>query len=237
MKRPQLIKSIVINKNWLSSKVIGLTVEHMKPTEVVFTPGQFVSMKVDVEKYRAYSMCSDSKNIREFSLIISARHLGLGSSYARLLKQGDLVEFIGPSGNFMLKNSYSSEIYFFATGCGIAPFISMLYKLRDDSCNSKIRLYHGIRYKDELLFLNTLENFKNTLVDFSYHIFVSGDKEIGKFNEGRITSVLDNTAINNNAHYYLCGNPFMIEDVKKRLILNSVSEKNIFFEGFTFAVS
>jgi ferredoxin-NADP reductase len=238
MKRPQLVESIVTDKNWVSSKVIKLTLEHIKPLELDFTAGQFISLYVGEDKYRAYSICSSPHNSRKIDLIISAKHMGIGSSFVRLLKQGDTVKFIGPSGKFCLTDLLPENLFFFATGVGISPFISMLHTIQKNYPKAKTKLFQGVRFADEVLYRGTLEDFKENLANFDYEIFLSKEEHpLEKYLKGRITKVLEYDLPIQNAHYYICGNPYMVADIKKGLLDRGIPESAIFYEGFTYAVS
>lgn len=231
-----MVKSIVANKSWASSKALKISVEHIEPLHVEFTPGQFISLKVSKDLYRAYSICSSCEDTRRFSLIIDAKHMGIGASYVRSLKIGDVIEFVGPSGRLELKKPLPENLYFYATGTGIAPFISMLYKLEKEAYKGNIFLYHGVRQKDEMLFIDTLKKFSNSLENLTYEIYISQDFIDPPYKTGRITHTIDTREHKENSNVYICGNPYMVTEVKNILLRKGFPEKNIFYEGFTYAV-
>jgi ferredoxin-NADP reductase len=237
MKRPKRVESVVTYKNWISEKAIKISIDHVRPQEVPFEAGQFISLRVGEGKYRAYSICSNPGDIRKMDLVADAKHMGVGASYIRNLKLGDIVNFIGPSGKFRLRIPFAENLHFFSTGTGIAPFIAMFHELAFRKYQGKIRLYHGIRHKNDALFLTALHNFRESLPCFDYQIYVSQDENCDKYNQGRITNVLSALEKGDNSHYYLCGNPNMVMEVKRSLLDKGIRENQIFFEGFTYAVS
>ena len=69
----------------------------------------------------------------------------------RNFKVGDKVKILGPFGEFYLNTYEEEKNIFFATGTGLAPFLSLInyHKIND------YQIYHGVRYlEDILLYLN-----------------------------------------------------------------------------------
>ena len=127
MDLPKKRLAFVENKIQLTDKVCELTLRHHEPMN--FVPGQFINLHPLPNVYRAYSIASIADDNRHIKLLIENGHEGIGSNYVKLLKIEDQVDFIGPSGRLKLKEPLNTKLYFFATGTGIAPFISMFHKL------------------------------------------------------------------------------------------------------------
>lgn len=233
--KPQKFEAVVTSKEWLSKKVLQLELDPVEPDVFEFTPGQFVSLYVGDGKYRAYSIWSDYKDEKRFSIVISAGHIGLGSNYVKGLKVGDKVEFIGPSGNFRLEKPLSRGLYFFATEVGIAPFVAMFYELVDMDYGGEIKLFLGVRDEKNVFFERPLAGFKNSLSGFSYEVCVSAPGEGCEHRGGRITDVLSEIKSGADCQFYLCGNPDMVDEVTTGLLEKSVPTGNI--KGETFRVS
>ncbi len=97
-------------------------------------------------------------------------HEGVCSNYMCNLKEGDEVRLTGPSGKkFLLpQHDFSNDIFFLATGTGIAPFLGMTEELlehRHYRFEGTITLIYGAPYSDELVmrdfFLEKQANHKN----------------------------------------------------------------------------
>ncbi len=219
----------VTKNQQISTKVNLVTFSFVQPQSVQFIPGQFVSLEVGPNTYRSYSICSDYKDTQALSIIVAIAHDGVGANYIKNLRTGDLVNFIGPSGRYFLREPLPAHLYFFATGTGISPYITFLHYLEDIKYAGEISLYFGVRNEEELLLLQELEKFKNTL-NFNFEIFLS--------QEGRRVTMAATEACASNAGsalYYLCGNPFMIVDVANLLISHKVPSAQIIIEKFTYS--
>jgi ferredoxin-NADP reductase len=234
MLRPERYSSKIIKKDKLTWKVLYLKLEVTTPETISFVPGQFVSVEVAEDTYRAYSIASDSKQKGSIELLIEYGHEGAGSNFFNKINIGDDVNFIGPSGRFKLNKPYPSKIILIATGSGITPFIPMLYKLVDDGYDGEVRLLLGFRFIKDIFFINKLVEFKALLRNFDYSIFISQPEErlSQDLNKGRITSGIK-TQVSVDADYYVCGNPKMASEIRSLLISSGVEKYNILTEEFT----
>lgn len=237
MNKPKLHKAKITELEYVASNTLKITFE--SKTSFHFRPGQFINMKFPNNVYRSYSISSSPNKYDHFYIVVSVSHSGIGADFFKNVKTNTNIEFIGPSGTFCLSENIPTKIYFFATGTGIAPFISMLYILKNNNSKAKIRLFHGVRSEDKIFFEDKLNSFKNSMQDFNFTICLSKPKNTNfkkNYKKGRITSNF-NVNIGENSHFYMCGNPSMIEDTLKILKAKNISENNIFYEKFTRAVS
>ena len=232
MQKPIEVTTKVTNKSYLNEKIIELELEYIKPNKLAFIPGQYINVKVAENTYRSYSICSDYKNKKGLSIIVSAMHNGVGSSYIKEIQIGEELEFIGPSGKFGMSDTLENNIVFVATGTGVSTIIAFLYLLLHIKYKGNIRLLFGNRLEEELFYLDKLEFFKKNLKNFTYEVFISAPIKSSSYKLGRVTSVLKNY-ISENTQYYLCGNPNMIQDSVKILRDAKVIDENIYHEGFT----
>lgn len=230
-KRPQLCHAIVSKITQLNDKDTEVIVDVVDPIGFEFAAGKFISLNCGNELFRAYSISSSPLIKNQVGIIAAVGHDGVGANYIRGLHIGDSVEFVGPSGRFVLPDILSENVTFVVTGTGIAPILSMLDYLESIKTTSKIKLYFGIRNKNELFKLEQLEQFKNTMQHFDYTLCFSQDvpEELSSVSvKGRVT---ENVKIDINTQYFICGNPYMVEDMNNKLLANGVT--NIFYEKFT----
>lgn len=238
MKPPKKYIAKITKKEQITPKVVLMELTCMDPRAIEFIPGQFVNLEVAPGVSRAYSICSDYKEVGKIELIIANGHEGVGSNFATNAKVGDEVKFIGPSGRFWMKHPYPERITFFATGTGIAPFIPMLIRLQDIEFEGPINLYFGARHANELMFINFLDQLSEDMPNFHYQVYLSGEDEnvdAASANKGHITkaakALSDDEA---TGHFYLCGHPAMLDDVTEQLVYKVVPQEDIVTEGFTF---
>ncbi len=224
-------KATITEKKLLNSKILEVTLRPAEP--YTFKPGQFNSIKIG-KAFRAYSVASLISD-NSFKNIISIGHAGPGSDYFSNAIIGETVEFIGPNGRFFLNNSLKKHMLFLATGTGLAPFIPMFEHLAlQNSVNSSVQLYFGVRSISELFYLDKLFELKANNSWFNFEVCLSQEVNNAYIN-GRITdkySITDPT----NTQVYLCGNPNMIEENILKIRNLGLAEEDIFYEKFTSAV-
>ena len=234
---PHKVTAKVISSKYLNKIDIELTLEMVHPESFEFIAGQFITLNCGNQGYRAYSIGSSSLDNKHISLIVAVGHEGIGSNYIKSLKVGDSVEFVGPSGRFVLPETFKDNLYFIATGTGISPILSMLDYMANNKCKSNIYLYFGIRSSEDLFAVEFLESLKNALNNFHYTLCFSQEIPQSLFSKsikGRVTDSfkVENTEIN-NSQYFLCGNPYMISDVMGILTNSGVAQTDIYHEKFT----
>jgi ferredoxin-NADP reductase len=239
--RPSVHKAKIKDKSLVTHKVTKLILSYTTPDEMEFTPGQFINLKCPGGHYRAYSISSDYKNQKEMYVLIETGHEGVASNYVKSLKVGDEIEFIGPSGRLSLLEPLPDTLKFFATGTGIAPFISMFHRLVDMQYKGSVELFLGSRTEKEILEQMHIKMFAKQLPNFKYTFYVSrpeGGVPAENIKFGHVTDALnylDN--FSNDFRYYVCGHPSMVEEVESTLELNGIELKNVIVEEFTYSHS
>ena len=223
--------------------VLHLTfnLEHALPQP--FHAGQFITIKINENTYRAYSIASSPHSLDQFNIILTIDKPGMGANYLNDLKVGDTIQFMGPRGRFKLNKDFAPTLNFIATGTGISPFISMFHVLKDPAqartpttldqpqTNPNVNFYWGVRKVEDVYLDSMLDQFKQTIPNFNYWITLS-QEQTHNFLNGRVTNHLDDITFS-NAHNYICGHPGMVEDVLKHLMNYQIPPETIFFEKFT----
>jgi NAD(P)H-flavin reductase len=89
----------------------------IEPQEITFMAGQFVSFDVPDARTgrtvtRPYSIASSPGSHRMISLLLNLVPHGPGSTYLFGLREGDQTSFVGPAGNFYLRDDlyYEDEL-------------------------------------------------------------------------------------------------------------------------------
>ena len=214
-----------------SNSALLLEFKMQQPSTLEFKSGQFVSVQVAENTFRAYSICSSPFETNKFQLVITVDKPGIGANYFKNLKVGMDITFVGPSGRFFLKKPVSDSLHFIATGTGVAPFMSMLHALKTNQPLAQISLLVGFRYMADVFFVNELETFKTYLPNFAYYLCLS-QETTALYNYGRVTDFIDPSKMLTSQNY-LCGNPNMVEEVKNFLATALVPAENVFYEKFT----
>lgn len=233
---PKLRKAVLENKKYISSKVIELEFKNIEPEEMHFAAGQFVNLMPAEGIFRSYSIVSDYKDTKNFLLAIDVSHEGVGANYVKKLNVGDVITFVGPSGRFILREPLADNLFFYATGTGIAPFIPMLWALSDIKYNGNVNVYFGVRNKEDLFYEELFKDFENKLSNIKVSFYLSGNAENldftnNSYRKGRITLSLGNGPIT-ESQYYICGNSNMVNEVSSSLKTKGLSDEFIFTESF-----
>lgn len=127
-----------------------------------FVNGQFVMIGLQVEGkplMRAYSIASANHEdyLEFFSIKVQDGQL---TSRLQHLQVGDPVMISKkPTGTLVLRDlKPGKRLFLFATGTGLAPFMSLVHDLEMYDAFDQIILMHGVRWQAELAYKNYLEN-------------------------------------------------------------------------------
>lgn len=126
------------------------------------------------------------------------------------------------------------NIVMVATGTGLAPYISFLRSHILEHKEIKMAVIHGAAYRWDLGYLSELEFIRSTFENFFYFpTLLKGDSSWAGL-RGHIEDHLESGLLEKNGieidcektHFYLCGNPKMVESVssfleKRNYIKNS----------------
>ena len=229
----------------LNDKFIQYEFELVQPNELNFIAGQYASFLVNPNgTRRSYSICSSPSVTHGFELLIDMEPNGLGVQFFKNLKNGDEVSFLAPLGRFVINDvpvndastgnsSAESEITLIATGSGIAPFRSMILDLLQDKQDQRpVTLYWGMRFVEQLFWLDEFEDLQQSFSNFKFNPVISKPVPDWPLSRGRVTDVLGVLDCSIQAGYYVCGNPNMVEDIIALLGNKGIPVERIHQEKF-----
>jgi ferredoxin-NADP reductase len=122
--------------------------------ELEFDSGMFIMLAykdaaTGEKTARAYSIASaPGQDFLEF--YISMVH-GKLTSRLEAAKVGDVYYVTGPYGQFKFSPNQEKKVLFIAGGTGIAPFMSMLRRIRLLSSGNDVILLYSVRYPNEII--------------------------------------------------------------------------------------
>lgn len=205
-----------------------------------FVPGQFVTLDLPIhdkpnKRWRSYSIASwpDGSNI--FELLIVQLPGGLGSTYLfEQVQVGSALTLRGPQGVFTLPQVIDKDLFFIATGTGIAPFRSMLHYIQLHNIpHQNIYLLFGTRSQKDLLYHEELTALQQQITDFQYIPTLSREQWEGccgyvhPVYESLIQQRQKDTGTLPAAAFYLCGWKAMIDEAKQRITALGYDRKAI----------
>ncbi|WP_150427206.1 ferredoxin--NADP reductase [Dechloromonas sp. CZR5] len=130
-------------------------------TGLRFTSGQFVMIGIEVDGRpltRAYSIASASheEHLEFFSIKVENGPL---TSRLQHLKVGDPILISKkPTGTLVLRDlKPGKRLFMFATGTGLAPFMSLIHEPETYERFEQVILIHGVRWTSELAYHDYIE--------------------------------------------------------------------------------
>lgn len=236
---PDKATSIAITGiHWWNDKLLTFTTT--KPSGYSFAAGQYARMGIPDKRgvvWRAYSMTSaPHQDFLEFYGVIVPG--GLFTTRLKEMKPGDRLLIEKQSYGFMTPDRFTDgeDLWMLSTGTGVGPYISML---RDPYVWQKFRnliLVHSVRHADEFAYTDELGMLQQQApiaesAQAQLHIVrsVTRDTPISPdplLLHGRITTLLENGSLEQAlsrpiteaaSRIMMCGNPQMIEDMRKIL--------------------
>lgn len=212
-----------------------------EPSSIAFTPGQYVQLEcppytLNPEAvYRAYSIASDPTDDNHLEFIIRLVPKGICTTWVfEYLSEGDDVTLNGPHGDFQLHDD-DREMIFIAGGSGMAPFCSMLPRLKVNGDQRRIRYFFGAKAARDLFYLETMREYEKELADFQFIPALSEPAPDDRWDgeTGLITEVVGRYYQDcSDKRAYLCGSPGMIDACVRVLSERGLTEDCIFFDKF-----
>lgn len=200
---------------------------------LVFSPGQFISIRVNERDIRSYSL-SGQVGPASYGMIVDVKPGGPGSQFFDTLIVGKTFSFLGPLGRFVYQpNDQSSELLFLATGTGVAPFKAMLDKALMSGDTRPMSLYFGLRYFEDIFWDAYFNQLQTTYSNFKFVLCLSKPDEKWRGVTGHITDFVKNEHPNlEHASAYLCGNGKMIIEATEILQSVKMPVTRIYTEKF-----
>ncbi len=207
-----------------------------------FNAGQYLTLRQlvnDEDLRRSYSVCTAPS---EDSLTVAIKKIAGGkfSSFANdLLRKGDSLKVMPPTGNFTFDPSEGADYVFFAAGSGITPIISHIKNILFSTSTATATLFLGNKNFESIIFRDELDALKNKYLErlAVHHIFtkekIGIDLMYGRIDKAKCIGLSKTLfdALSSDA-IMLCGPNQMIFDVKEALEEIGVPKEKIHFELF-----
>lgn len=237
LKMPQILNAKLTKKENLTGSFWLFSLEFQNPYD--FLAGQYISIKVAPDgTRRSYSIAS-APDGNTIDLLVDVAPGGAGSKYFLSLKEGDVVEAMGPMGVFTLasKNPKPNRM-FIATGSGIAPFRAMvLDSLHKKTALGEVRLLWGMRHEEDLFWQEEFVQLNREFPNFSYQVVMSKPSEHWHGECGHVGDCLKRGFIIRERdlsvwEFFLCGGQEMIMETGAYLSGKGAVREDIHFEKF-----
>ena len=164
---------------------------------------------------------------------------GKMTSWLFNLKPGDEVTISGPFGEFFAKDT-PNEMIFIGGGAGMAPMRSHIFdQFRRLKTGRKVSFWYGARSLREAFYQEDFDRIAAEFPNFDWKLALSEPLPEDEWNglTGFIHQVLYDNYLRDHpapedAEYYLCGPPMMLQACLKMLDDLGVEPENIAFDDF-----
>ena len=200
-----------------------------------FFAGQFVSVHRGNGIIRSYSIATPSAERDFFDFHIrKIRDGSLSVWFHEMAKVGDRIWIQGPKGDCRYYPGTPEEpLTFVATGTGMAPLKAIAEDAIKQGHTGPIHIYQGAMTADRLYLVDDLSKLARENSTIKYIPCVMEASETYIYQTGDIKKIVLANIQNPKAQrIYLCGDPGLVRELKKKLFLAGVSAKKIHADPF-----
>jgi len=207
-----------------------------------FRPGQYISLKVDLEGVRItrpYSIASSPKDSLKgfYEITIRKEEGGFLTQYLwDNWKVGTKVESSGPEGYFYYEKLRDlTQIVGIAGGSGITPFRSIAKAIIDGTIDAKLTLLYGSSEEDDIIFYEEFEEMEKSHPSKIkiVHILSCDIVSLERSEKGFITKeIIEKYCDVNSSTFFICGPQIMYNFVEEELKKFNLPVKRVRREAF-----
>lgn len=203
------------------------------PSGYQFKSGQYVRVYRD-GKTRCYSIASLP---REGFLELHVRHYpnGLFSTWlSEEAREGDALSISEACGtSFYVSEKPKQPILMVATGSGLAPLWGIMRDALEQGHAGDIHVFHGSHHREGLYYRDELADLAARHESLHYYACVSGELTDKTIFQGRADDLaLERFPKLNGWRLFLCGNPNMVNTLKRKAFLAGASLQDILADPF-----
>jgi len=233
------------------SKSIYFEVPDSLASDYKYQAGQYLTLKFDIngnEERRSYSLCTSPV---EAGLGVNVKRVkgGLISNHVNdTVRSGSEIDVMTPDGNFTidLSEHKQRDFYFFASGSGITPIISMIKTILEEEPKSTCNLLYGNTNEACVIFKDQLQSLADKHIgQFNYQQTLSKPKKeiskgkmswtgwVGRIDKAKVDQFLnENDKKSVEAHYLVCGPGAMIDTIIDHLEGKGIANEFLHTERF-----
>jgi NAD(P)H-flavin reductase/ferredoxin len=218
----------------LAGDVLRVWLRTERPLE--FRAGQYITLSRDDGLARAYSLASRSASALE-RLELHVRVLSGGRMSGWLAAPeaiGAPVTVRGPAGDcFYVPGNLEQSLILIGTGTGLAPLWGVLQDALAAGHRGPIELWHGARDVQGLYLQRELEQLALAHPQLRYRRCVLEGTAAPELELGRLDERVLERFTSFSAHrVYLCGDPALVQRLKRQIFLRGASLREIHADAF-----
>jgi len=203
---------------------------------VEFEPGQFMELEIPGTGIRrAYSLANTPNWCGEMEFLI---RLQAGGQFCTYLDEraavGQMLTVYGPAGAFGMSAGSLNPAVFVAGGTGLAPFLSILRRMREWDEDYRVHLLFGVNEEAELFYLEELQRLQAALPGFSFEVCVWKPAGTWSGFTGTPAAALERYLAANGyaCDLYLCGPPLLVAAATEVARAAGIPDSQVFSEQF-----
>jgi len=198
-----------------------------------FRAGQYVTL-LRGEVARSYSIASlpdDNEMELHIRRIPGGRMSGWFHDEAKV---GDRLSIVGPSGEcFYVAGREDQPLLLAGTGTGLAPLYGIVRDALKSGHRGPIHLFHGALHGNGLYLVDALRQLANTHPQLQYTPAVLNGIEGDGCDVGPIDRViLNRIPVLTGWRGFVCGDPGIVQTLKKKLFLAGMASRDIYADAF-----
>ena len=214
---PKTLPCRIAELEKLAPDVVRVRLRLPPTSSFSFRPGQYIDVIGANGLRRSYSLANANHEDKLLELHIRYVNGGAMSDYwFNHAKTNDLLRLNGPLGTFFLRGCANADVFFLATGTGIAPvkaILESLMQMREEQQPQSITVLWGGRQPEDFYI-----DIAAILGNHRYIPVISRPNETWTGAKGYVQDILLSAAPDlSNATVYACGSDNMIQDAKKLL--------------------
>jgi CDP-4-dehydro-6-deoxyglucose reductase len=236
----QRSRGVIRRVDRLSHDVARVLIDCKEP--IAYFPGQFLNLVRGDGLVRSYSLASlhspPGVAPGDESLELHVRRVRGGQMSEWLHDEtvvGEPVELHGPMGDcFYVAGRPEQPILLIGTGTGLAPLYAIVRDALRHGHTGPIRLYHGARGPAGLYLVDELKRLAERHANFSYTACVlEGPTDDPQVRIGAIDQiVLKDTPKLAGYRAFLCGDPAIVNALRKKVYLAGAKMSDIYADAF-----
>jgi ferredoxin-NADP reductase len=209
------------------------------PIPFTFLPGQFMTYSAEIDGKvvrRSYTIASSAAQTAYVETTIKREDGGIFSAHMHAnIKEGDLLDVMGPSGAFTFTGKEAESVVLIGGGVGITPLMAAIRYLFDTAWPGQIYLVYGSQTTEQFIFRDELEYLQRRMNNL--HVAATMTRAAGTSwmgSEGQITADFLQRSVPELAkrRVHLCGPPGMMEALKRTLLEIGVPPDQVKTEAF-----
>lgn len=232
LPQPKTLPCRIAELEKIAADVVRVRLRLPPTSAFSFIPGQYIDVIGANGTRRSYSLANTSHEDKLLELHIRSINGGAMSDYwFNHAKKNDLLRLNGPLGTFFLRACANIDVFFLATGTGIAPVKGILESLmqmhEEQQPRSVTVLWGGRGPEDFYIDISAIPG------KHRYIPVISRPNENWIGSKGYVQDVLLSMAPDlSNAAVYACGSDNMIHDAKKILMNAGLPLAHFYSDAF-----